>query len=206
MVARLASALGLTPNGSDHLRIAAGFYARDARGGREIGDRIFESALMMENAATPVAIVDAGHDVLPELGVAHFFFGTLIDSAKPQFDWANFGAFPAAWLQSYDRERYAMTDPLLAATRIRRDSFFWEDVIDRRALTRSARDMFDSVAARGIFSGFVLSQRREGLIRIVSMMGSRLDARDQVTRVGLEIMGSRMLAGLDRLEALLPSG
>jgi transcriptional regulator with XRE-family HTH domain len=205
MVARLASALELDPIASDDLRMAAGFCARNGARPRGIGDMIFESSLIMESAATPSQIVDAGRGILPELGIGQFFFGSLHDDANPRFEWATFGAFPTSWLQNYDRERYAITDPLLTVVRARRESFFWDDVIDQRTLTRPAREMFDSVAARGIFSGFVASQRHNGLIQIVSMMGPKMDSRSQVARLGLEIIGSRMLAGLNRLGALVPS-
>jgi transcriptional regulator with XRE-family HTH domain len=205
MVARLAAALNLDRSGIDDLRMAAGFCSLDVRCAARIGDRVFESALEMEEAATPAQITEAARKVLPELGVTQFFFGALGDDANPGFAWASFGAFPVAWLQRYDRRRYATTDPLLAAARARTGSFSWGDVIDRRSLTRPAREMFDSAEALGISSGFVVSRRRPDGIQLVSMMGSHVDSRSRSARLGLEIMGSRMLTALDRLGALSPS-
>ncbi|MEP7062579.1 MAG: autoinducer binding domain-containing protein [Betaproteobacteria bacterium] len=204
MVSRLASALELDPTDFDDLRTAAGFCARNAERGPSIGDRIFESALMMEGAHTAAQIVDAGRAILPEFGIGQFFFGTLAgeSSAMPGFDWANFGAFPTSWLHFYDRERYAMTDPLLAVVRARSDSFFWDEVIDRRTLAGPAREMFERAEAGGVSSGFVVSRRREGSIQIASMMGARVDRRSRLARVALEMLGSRMLVDLDRLGAL----
>ncbi len=204
MVSRLASAMDLDSNGFDDLRIAAGFCARNAERGPGIGDRIFESALLMEGAKTAAQIVEAGQAILPELGMVQFFFGTLSGemSARPVFDWANFGAFPTSWLHHYDRERYAMTDPLLTVVRARSDSFFWDDVVDRRSLTGPAREMFDQAEAGGVSSGFVVSRRRQGSIQLVSMMGARVDRQNRTARVGLEMLGSRMLVDLDRLGTL----
>ncbi|MBA3897810.1 MAG: autoinducer binding domain-containing protein [Sphingomonadaceae bacterium] len=208
MISKLASSIDTDSMCVDRLRQAAGFCSRNAGQASSIGDLIFESALMMEGANTSTQIVDAGRAVLAEFGIAKFFFGTLSLEihSRLRFDWANFGAFPSSWLQSYDRERYAMTDPLLTVARDRTDSFFWDDVIDRRSLSRPARDMFERAEAGGISSGFVVTRRRKGSIQIVSMMGAQADRRDRVARLGLEIVGSRMLIGLDRLGALPENG
>jgi transcriptional regulator with XRE-family HTH domain len=154
MVARLASALDLDPNGLDHLRVAAGFCARHAPRVQPLAARIFESALVMEHAASAGQVMNAASAILAELGIAQFFFGTLYDGSHPGFDWANFGTFPAAWLQRYDREHYAMTDPLLGVVRARDKSFFWDDVLERRTLKRPAREMFERVEAQGYLVRF----------------------------------------------------
>lgn len=204
MVSRLASAMHIDPNIVDALRTAAGFCARNAERAPSLGDRILESVLVMEGAHTEAQIVEAGRAILLEFGIDQFFVGTLSGetSARPGFDWANYGAFPTSWLDLYDRERYAMTDPLLSVVRARSDSFFWDDVIDRRSLTGPAREMFQRAEAGGVSSGFVVSRRREGSIHIVSMMGARVDRYNRTARVGLEMLGSRMLVDLDRLGAL----
>ena len=95
-----------------------------------------------------------------------------------------------------------MTDPLLTVVRARSDSFFWDEVIDRRSLAGPARDMFERAEAGGVSSGFVVSRRREGLIQITSMMGAGVGRQNRAARVALEIVGSRMLVDLDRPAAL----
>jgi hypothetical protein len=136
-------------------------------------------------------------------GVEQFFFGALHgDGGKAVFDWATLGAFPDAWLQRYGRERYAMTDPLLAAVRQGGNAFFWDDVMDRSALAKPAREMFDHLSSSGIHSGFVASRRSKGSTQIVSIMGTELDQSNRAVRIGLDIVAARLLAGLDQFGAL----
>lgn len=205
MVSKLASAMHIDANIVDEMRTAAGFCARTAERAPGLGDMILESVLAMQGARTNAQIVEAGRTALLEFGIGQFFFGTLSEdtTASPGgFDWANFGAFPSSWLYLYDRERYAMTDPLLSVVRTKSDSFFWDDVIERRSLSGPASEMFERAEAGGVSSGFVVSRRRKGSIQIVSMMGARIDRYNRTVRVGLDVLGSRMLVDLERLGAL----
>lgn len=199
MIDRLGSALGLASPMIDDLREAAGFARRDPGLRVGLGERVFASAIAIERATRLSEVVGVGREILPELGVTHFFFGRMGNGPRSGFDWADAGAFPANWLRAYDRERYAATDPLLAVVRAGRDCFFWDEVIDRRALTRPARAMFDAVAARGLSAGFVTASRRRQSTALISMMGQTLDRRDDGIRLGLEVLGSRMLSAFERL-------
>jgi len=204
MVSKLATALDLDSRTTDELRAAAGFCPRgESRSDVAIGAQIFETALMMDASQTVAQLIESARFGLRVFGVEQFFFGALHgDDRQAEFDWATLGAFPDVWLQRYDRERYAMTDPLLAIVRQGGNAFFWDDVMDRAALAKPARDMFDRLSGSGIHCGFVASRRSKGSTQIVSMMGSKLDQSNRATRLGLDIVAARLLAGLDQLGAL----
>lgn len=197
MVGKLGSALGLGARTVDELRHAAGFARRGPS--PRLGDRVFACAIGIERSSTLAQVLAFSRSILPELGVAQFFFGTLRGGGGGRLDWVDLGTFPAHWLRTYDRERYAATDPLLAVVRDGRSGFFWDDVIDRRRLTDAARTMFDSAAARGIRSGFVAARVGRCETPLLSMMGPAMDHRDAEARLGLEIVGARMIDAFERL-------
>jgi transcriptional regulator with XRE-family HTH domain len=206
MVSRLATALAVDVESTDALRTAAGFCAHHPaiRNGN-VADRILEGGLLIDRAETASRLIEAGQSTLQSFGVTQFFFGELgiRTTRQSAFRWLSLGAFPDNWLRRYDRKQYAMTDPLLVAVH-KTDCFFWDDVVDRRSLANPARTMFDEVESVGISSGFVASKRRERSIQIASLMGSNIDSRDPVVRLGLEILASRMLSGLHRMGAFAP--
>lgn len=204
MVSNLSLALAADEAETDRLRVAAGFCTSGNPQPSPAADLLLESALQIQEATTLTAIANAARPALDAFGASHFFFAELVGQArgKPVFTWFNPGSFPDKLLPHYDRERFAVCDPLLAAADRTGGCFFWADVLDRRNLSGEAKRLFDGAFTHGLRSGFVASHRRPNSTRLVSMMGAAIDQQAQRTRVALEIMGDRMLARIARLNSL----
>lgn len=204
MVDRLAEALELAPAEREDLREAAGFARR---GSLALADLAFSAAISIYDATSPAEVVRVARGPLAALGMGRFFYATVRTArrADDRFHWRNLGAFPGAWLEHYDSQRYAESDPLVAAVMRERRGFFWQDMVERSSLSGPARSMFDDAADRGVHAGFVASQYHgDGSIRMISMMGDGSGAQGPAQRLALDLLGHRIIERLATLEPALP--
>lgn len=197
MVARLATALSLTPAAHDALLLAAGLAPRELRGGADLIDR----TIAIQEAATDDEALARTQRGLAALGLGHFFIGVLTPSptGRAAVAFGDLRHAPARWIAHYRARGFRTDDPFVHATACGASPFFWSDVLRRRPeRTPRERQILDEARAFGISGGFVMPTRLvDGRVFALSSMGDGVEACDPRVRWEARLIGA---AALDRFD------
>lgn len=169
---------------------------------------VFESIARV-NAATTIATVwDTYMEIAGGLGLSYgiaFFLSG--DKSIGNTTFAS--SLPGDWLQNYVRQGYQPHDPLIRICLESSTLFPWSMNNWDGLLTGKQIDWRNDNIAAGIHSGFVIPDRRDGHLKIISLSGAPgvIDRDDQkaLYYVGLEALTRMHELGLHVGDSHLPS-
>ena len=188
-VMRIAEALELSRSQQAVLLSSTGVEASRPEPEQQMFELLFETAVAIEEAANPSAMVAVAAPALWRLGYDRFFLGT-IAASREELTFDEPATFPSSWVRSYVDHSNARYDPLIAEACDGRTSFFWTDVLPGRNLPEPARRMFATAEGDGTRSGFVAAlPAPRGEYRIMSMMGPGRAEETAALRLALRTVG-----------------